>query len=83
MGFTIEKEYAAEKGSRTLVQKEKRRRARKRASGRASTREAWKFFSSPRMKAIQDFMGKTGYGGMQNSTSQKSLQLDKEFRKKN
>ena len=83
MGFTIEKEYTARRGTQTAAQKEKRRRARKRASGRSSRREALKFISSPKMQAMQDFMGKINYGGMPNSTSRKPLSIDKEFRKKN
>ena len=80
MGFTIEKEYAARRGTQTAAQKEKRRRARKRASGRAAIR---KLESDPRLKSIEKFMGKVNYGGMPNSTSQKPLSIDKEFRKKN
>jgi len=71
MGFTIEKEYTARRGTQTAAQKEKRRRARKRASGRAAIR---KLESNPRLKSIQKFVGRF------NSTSKSPMTLDKDFR---
>tara|TARA_Y100000310_G_scaffold50420_1_gene46456 strand:- start:361 stop:579 length:219 start_codon:yes stop_codon:yes gene_type:complete len=72
MGFTIEKEYTARKGTQTAAQKERMRRARKRSSGRSAIRE---LKSNPRLKSIQNFMGKF------NSTSKSPLTLDKDFNK--
>ena len=71
MGFTIEKEHTARRGTQTAAQKEKRRRARKRASGRAAIR---KLESNPRLQSIQKFIGRF------NSTSKSPLSLDKDFR---
>ena len=71
MGFTIEKEYTAKRGTQTAAQTEKRRRARKRASGRAAIR---KLESNPRLKSIQKFVGRF------NSTSKSPMTLDKDFR---
>jgi len=69
MGFTIAK--AEPKGDQARQTQKRRAAGKKRADTRASIRrtnkdvqDAIKFLNSDKMKALQDFMGKTGYGGM-------------------
>ena len=69
MGFTIEKEKP--RGDQSRQTQKRRAAGKKRATARASTRktnkdieDAMKFLNSKKMKALQNFMGQTNYGGM-------------------
>ena len=69
MGFTIEKEKP--RGDQARQTQKRRAAGKKRATARASTRktnkdieDAMKFLNSKKMNALQNFMGKTNYGGM-------------------
>ena len=65
MGFTVTK--AKPKGDQSRQTQKRKVAGKKRAASRAADRrmqDALKMITSPRMQAIQDFMGKTGYGGM-------------------
>ena len=72
MGFTVTK--AKPKGDQSRQTQKRKVAGKKRAASRAADRrkqDALKMITSPRMQAIQDFMGKTGYGGMSKGASGK------------
>ena len=73
MGFTITK--AKPKGDQSRQTQKRKVAGKKRASARASNRrtraEVQKLMDDPRLQSIQNFMGKTGYGGMSKGASGK------------